>query len=43
MDDRMKGKKLIEGGRLADIAPTALLMMGIEKPAEMSGRSLIAV
>jgi 2,3-bisphosphoglycerate-independent phosphoglycerate mutase len=37
----MKGKKLRENGRLADVAPTALHMMGIEKPAEMTGRSLI--
>ena len=29
------------GGRLADIAPTLLDIMGIEKPAEMSGESLI--
>jgi 2,3-bisphosphoglycerate-independent phosphoglycerate mutase len=41
VDDRFRGKKLHEGGRLADIAPTALMMMGIEKPAEMTGRSLI--
>jgi 2,3-bisphosphoglycerate-independent phosphoglycerate mutase len=41
VDDRMKGKRLREGGRLADVAPTALQMMGIEKPAEMTGRSLI--
>ena len=41
VDDRMKGKKLIEGGRLADVAPTALHMMGIDRPAEMTGRSLI--
>ena len=41
VDDRLKGKKLIEGGRLADVAPTALFMMGIEKPAEMTGKSLI--
>jgi 2,3-bisphosphoglycerate-independent phosphoglycerate mutase len=41
VDDRMKGKKLLEGGRLADIAPTALLMMGIDQPKEMTGRSLI--
>jgi 2,3-bisphosphoglycerate-independent phosphoglycerate mutase len=39
--DRMEGKKLREHGRLADVAPTALHMMGIEKPAEMTGRSLI--
>jgi 2,3-bisphosphoglycerate-independent phosphoglycerate mutase len=43
VDDRMKGKRLLEGGRLADIAPTALLMMGIEQPKEMAGRSLIPV
>jgi 2,3-bisphosphoglycerate-independent phosphoglycerate mutase len=41
MDDRFKGKKLREGGRLADVAPTALQMMGIEKPGEMTGQSLI--
>ena len=29
------------GGSLADIAPTILDMMGLDKPAEMSGRSLI--
>ena len=28
-------------GRLADIAPSMLDLMGIEKPAEMTGRSLI--
>ncbi len=32
---------LREGGRLADIAPTLLQLMGLEKPAEMSGESLI--
>jgi 2,3-bisphosphoglycerate-independent phosphoglycerate mutase len=41
VDDRMKGKQLNEGGRLADVAPTILHMMGIEKPAEMTGKSLI--
>jgi 2,3-bisphosphoglycerate-independent phosphoglycerate mutase len=29
------------GGRLADIAPTVLHLMGLEKPAEMSGQSLV--
>jgi len=29
------------GGRLADIAPTILDIMGLEKPAEMDGESLI--
>lgn len=32
---------LAEGGILADVAPTLLDMMGISKPAEMEGRSLI--
>src|SRR5207248_2456661 len=41
VDDRMRGKKLNDGGRLADVAPTALFMMGLDKPAEMTGRSLI--
>jgi len=30
------------GGRLADIAPTVLHLMGLPKPAEMTGESLIA-
>ena len=29
------------GGRLADIAPTVLHLMGLPKPAEMTGESLI--
>ena len=29
------------GGRLADIAPTVLYLMGLPKPAEMTGESLI--
>ena len=32
---------LREGGRLADIAPTLIEMMGMEKPAEMTGESLL--
>jgi 2,3-bisphosphoglycerate-independent phosphoglycerate mutase len=42
VDDRFKGHKLLMDGRLADIAPTALHMMGIEQPKEMTGKSLIA-
>jgi 2,3-bisphosphoglycerate-independent phosphoglycerate mutase len=34
--------KLRSGGRLADIAPTILALMGLPKPAEMTGQSLIA-
>ncbi|MDX9912899.1 MAG: 2,3-bisphosphoglycerate-independent phosphoglycerate mutase [Phycisphaerales bacterium] len=37
-----KGRKLRVGGRLADILPTALDMMGLEKPAAMTGESLLA-
>ena len=34
--------RLRSGGRLADIAPTVLDLMGLPKPAEMTGESLIA-
>jgi len=34
--------KMREGGRLADLAPTLLALMGLPKPAEMTGQSLIA-
>lgn len=36
-----EGTKLREGGCLADIAPTLLELMGLEQPAEMTGKSLI--
>lgn len=36
-----KAKGLKEGGKLADIAPTLLDMMDIEKPKEMTGESLL--
>ena len=32
---------LKEGGRLADIVPTMIEMMGMEKPKEMTGESLL--
>jgi 2,3-bisphosphoglycerate-independent phosphoglycerate mutase len=41
MDDRLKGTKLHEGGRLADLAPTALEMLGLPIPLEMNGKSLV--
>ncbi len=34
--------KLREGGRLADIAPTMLQILGLPQPKEMDGKSLIA-
>ncbi|MBL0922627.1 MAG: hypothetical protein IBJ10_10945, partial [Phycisphaerales bacterium] len=39
--ERFKGRTLRAGGRLADILPTALEMLGIPKPAEMTGVSLL--
>lgn len=37
-DAQLKG---IEDGRLSDIAPTMLAMMGIDRPEEMTGRVLV--
>ena len=34
--------KSVADGRLADIAPTMLTLMGIPQPAEMTGKSLIS-
>jgi 2,3-bisphosphoglycerate-independent phosphoglycerate mutase len=42
MDDRLKGKRLRDSGRLADVAPTLLQLMKLDKPVEMTGQSLIA-
>ncbi len=36
-----KAYTLKEGGRLADIVPTLIEMMGMEKPVEMTGESLL--
>jgi len=33
--------QLDDGGALADVAPTLLAMLGIEQPAQMTGRSLL--
>lgn len=33
--------RMRDGGRLADIAPTVLHLMGLPKPAEMTGESLV--
>ena len=41
VDDRFKGHQLRQGGRLADVAPTALQLLGLPKPVEMTGESLI--
>ena len=36
-----KGMKLREDGRLADVAPTVLSMLGMKSPKAMTGRSLL--
>ncbi len=41
VDPEFVGKPLREGGRLADIAPTVLALMGLEVPPEMTGRPLM--
>src|SRR6185369_9990089 len=41
VDDSRKGAKLREGGRLADVAPTMLKMLGLPQPLEMTGESLV--
>jgi 2,3-bisphosphoglycerate-independent phosphoglycerate mutase len=41
VDERFKGRRLREGGRLADIAPTLLAMGGLPQPAEMTGTALV--
>jgi 2,3-bisphosphoglycerate-independent phosphoglycerate mutase len=37
----IEGATLRDGGILADVAPTVLDLLGIEQPAEMTGRSLV--
>src|SRR3990170_6692202 len=41
VDERDRGRRLRAGGRLADLAPTALDMLGLLKPGAMTGTSLI--
>jgi 2,3-bisphosphoglycerate-independent phosphoglycerate mutase len=41
VDKKYQNCKLREDGRLADVIPTALHIMGLEKPDEMTGTSLI--
>ena len=36
-----EGLELRDGGILADVAPTALDLLGIEQPEAMTGRSLL--
>jgi 2,3-bisphosphoglycerate-independent phosphoglycerate mutase len=41
IDEEFKGRKMAEGGKLADVVPTLLEVMGIEKPEQMTGQSLL--
>jgi 2,3-bisphosphoglycerate-independent phosphoglycerate mutase len=41
VDDSRKDSALRNNGRLADIAPTMLKLLGIPKPTEMTGESLL--
>ena len=41
IDDNAKHIELSDDGKLADVAPTLLDMMGLEIPKEMTGKSLI--
>lgn len=41
IDDANKNAKLRDGGRLADIAPTLLDLLGLKKPEEMTGTSML--
>src|SRR5262249_7379401 len=40
IDEGSMGVKLRDGGALEDVAPTMLGLLGIERPAEMTGRDL---
>lgn len=42
VDNTRKGAALRAGGRIADVAPTMLEMLGVPQPPEMTGRSLLA-
>ncbi len=43
VDEAAKGTTLKTDGRLADIAPTILALMGLAKPEEMTGESLVTL
>ncbi len=41
VDERYKGRTLKSDGRLCDVAPTVLALMGLPQPSEMEGHSLL--
>jgi 2,3-bisphosphoglycerate-independent phosphoglycerate mutase len=40
-DERFKGRKFRQDGRLADIGPTLLKIMDLPQPEEMTGQNLV--
>ncbi len=41
IDDRYRGAHLLADGRLCDVAPTLLQLMGLQQPKQMEGHSLL--
>lgn len=41
VDKEYKNAKLLDGGILADVVPTCLALMGLDKPSDMTGKSLL--
>ncbi len=41
VDDRLRGRTLQSGGRLCDVAPTILRVMGLPQPPQMDGNDLV--
>ena len=41
VDPEHPQRKLVDGGALCDLAPTMLALMGLDQPAEMTGKSLL--
>jgi 2,3-bisphosphoglycerate-independent phosphoglycerate mutase len=41
VNDADRGAKLRAGGRICDVAPTMLEILGLPKPAAMTGTSLL--
>ena len=41
IDEEFEDRTMAEGGKLADVVPTMLEVMGLEKPKEMTGKSLL--
>jgi 2,3-bisphosphoglycerate-independent phosphoglycerate mutase len=42
VNDADRNERIVEGGRLCDIAPTMLEVLNLPKPTDMTGKSLLA-